>query len=123
VIRIRNSVTATAIVVSLLSFASVAFPQSPSGQPDPRLERSISELMRRGEYASSDDSGGVFRNGPALEEYEFTRRFKGLLGALLSFADTYNSGHIVDAEKAKAVRRALRELEKSEWFNPRKADN
>ena len=111
-----------AILASLLSFAWAAYPQSPSGQPDPRLEKSISEVVTHGEDTPSDDLGRVLKNAAALEEHEFVRRFNGLIDALFSFADTYNSGHVVDARKAKAVRKALRDLEKSEWFNPRKAD-
>jgi hypothetical protein len=56
------------------------------------------------------------------EEHEFVRRFNNLFSALLNFASNYNSGHVIDAKRAKAVRKAQRDLEKSEWFNPRKAD-
>jgi hypothetical protein len=56
------------------------------------------------------------------EEHEFVRRFNNLFSALLNFAANYNTGHVIDAKRAKAVRKALRDLEKSEWFNPRKAD-
>src|SRR5882762_6102790 len=61
------------------------------------------------------------RSESVLKERDFVRRFNNLFSALLSFATNYN-GHVIDAKRAKAVRKALRELEKSEWFNPRKAE-
>ena len=61
------------------------------------------------------------RSEAVLKEHDFVRRFNNLFSALLDFASNYN-GHVVDAKRAKAVRKALRELEKSEWFNPRKAE-
>ena len=56
-----------------------------------------------------------------LREHEFVPRFNNLFNALRNFASNYN-GHVIDAKRAKAVRKALRDLEKSEWFNPRKAE-
>jgi hypothetical protein len=41
---------------------------------------------------------------------------------LFDFASGYNAGHVIGAKKAKAVRKALRELEKSDWFRPAKED-
>jgi len=61
------------------------------------------------------------RSEALLKEHDFVRRFNNLFSALLSFASSYN-GHVIDAKRAKAVRKALRDLEKSEWFNPRKAE-
>jgi len=56
----------------------------------------------------------------AYEEREFIQRLNGLSRALTDFAATYKSGQ-VDLKKVKAVRKALHELEKSEWFRPQKA--
>ena len=67
-------------------------------------------------------SGFVGSGDLKEEEHEFARRFNNLFSALLNFASNYNSGHVIDAKRAKAVRKALRDLEKSEWFNPRKVD-
>jgi hypothetical protein len=55
-----------------------------------------------------------------FEEREFLDRLKGLSKALADFAATYKSGE-VDLRKVKAVRKAMHELEKSEWFRPQKA--
>jgi hypothetical protein len=47
------------------------------------------------------------------------KRLKGLSKALADFAAAYKSGE-VDLRKVKAVRKAMHELEKSEWFRPQK---
>jgi hypothetical protein len=52
-----------------------------------------------------------------FEQQDFLRRFSGLATALSDFAHTYNSRGVVDVRKVKAIRKALREIEKSEWFN------
>jgi hypothetical protein len=62
------------------------------------------------------------RQEVAYEQREFAKRFNGLLTTLFDFASSYNAGHVIDAKKAKAVRKALRELEKSDWFRPVKGD-
>jgi hypothetical protein len=56
----------------------------------------------------------------AYEERQFIQRLNGLSRALTDFAATYKSGQ-VDLKKAKTLRKALHELEKSEWFRPQKA--
>ena len=52
------------------------------------------------------------------EEQEFTQRFNELVFALQSFSETYNSGHVIDVKRVKAIKKAWRELEKSDWFKP-----
>jgi hypothetical protein len=52
-----------------------------------------------------------------FEQQDFLRRFNGLAAALSDFAHNYNSRGVVDVKKIKAIRKALRELEKSDWFN------
>jgi hypothetical protein len=56
----------------------------------------------------------------AYEEYEFIQRLHRLSRALRDFAAAYRDGQI-DLKKVKAVRKAMQELEKSEWFRPQKA--
>lgn len=55
------------------------------------------------------------------EQQDFLRRFNGLAAALSEFAHTYNSRGVVDVKKVKAIRRALREFEKSDWFTQKEA--
>jgi hypothetical protein len=61
-------------------------------------------------------------DGSLYEEQQFTQRFNKLVSALQSFSDTYNSGHIIDVQRVKAIKKAWRELGKSDWFRPEKAD-
>ena len=56
----------------------------------------------------------------ADEERDFVLRLNGLSRALNAFVDDYKSGQ-VDLKKVKALRKAMRELEKTEWFKPPKA--
>src|SRR5579871_2163383 len=55
----------------------------------------------------------------AYEEREFILRLNGLARALSAFTETYQSGK-VDLKKVKALRKAMHELEKSEWFRSSK---
>jgi hypothetical protein len=56
------------------------------------------------------------------EELKFTKRFNNLVRALRAFSNSYNVGHVINAKQAKAVRKALRDLEKSEWFHSSAAE-
>jgi hypothetical protein len=56
----------------------------------------------------------------AAEEREFIQRLNGLSRSLSDFAETYKGGQ-VDLKKVKALRKAMHEFEKSEWFRPSKA--
>ena len=53
------------------------------------------------------------------EEKEFLRRFNGLITAITDFSNTYNSRGVIDVRKVRAIRKAWRELEKSDWFSPK----
>jgi hypothetical protein len=50
------------------------------------------------------------------DEQEFYRRFNRLATALTDFSKTYNSRGVIDVKKIKAIRKALRDFEKSDWF-------
>jgi hypothetical protein len=54
------------------------------------------------------------------EKREFIQRLNGLASALNDFTAAYKSG-VVDYKKVKELRKALQELQKSEWFKPQKA--
>jgi hypothetical protein len=56
----------------------------------------------------------------AAEDREFIQRLDGLSRALSDFAKTYKSGQ-VDLKKVKMLRKAMQDLEKSEWFKPPRA--
>jgi hypothetical protein len=63
-----------------------------------------------------------FRKQVEYEEHEFANRFNKLMEALRQFSATYNSGHTINVKEVKAVRKAWRELERSEWFRPYKGE-
>jgi hypothetical protein len=53
----------------------------------------------------------------AREEHELILRYNGLARALNDFVAAYRAGQ-VDLKKARAVRKALQDMEKFEWFKP-----
>jgi hypothetical protein len=53
------------------------------------------------------------------EEQELFRRFNRLAEALTEFSKTYNSLGVIDVKKVKAIRKAMHDLEKSDWFGPK----
>lgn len=95
----------------------------PARAAEPRQHKPPSGLLE-----SSDNSGFLtldedpFKQDAAYEELEFTRRFNNLVRALRDFSNTYNAGHVINVKQAKAVRKALRDLEKWEWFHAEKAE-
>jgi hypothetical protein len=53
----------------------------------------------------------------AYQERELMQRYDELARALNGFIAAYKAGQI-DVKRAKAVRKALHDLEKLEWFKP-----
>jgi hypothetical protein len=103
----------TSAILFLLAFqAGTGHPASPARQP--RFQGEAPPQVLPGFATESQQE-----ENPALEEHEFMQRLNGLSKALNDFAATYKSGE-VDLRKVKAVRKAMRELEKSEWFKPPK---
>jgi hypothetical protein len=41
---------------------------------------------------------------------------------LREFSETYNASHVINAKYAKAVRKAMQQLEKSDWFKVQKGE-
>ena len=103
----------TAILFLLAFQAGAGHPTSLVRLPGSQGEAASSVLP--GIATESQEEAPTF-----FEEREFMERLKGLSKALADFAATYKSGE-VDLRKVKAVRKAMRELEKSEWFRPQKA--
>ena len=116
---IRKFTTAATLLACLFQPAPAANPPSSSAPLHSQIERPESGFVGIGEDKTHTEED---RYEAVEEEHEFVRRFNNLFSALLNFASNYNTGHVIDAKRAKAVRKALRDLEKSEWFNPRKAE-
>jgi hypothetical protein len=57
----------------------------------------------------------------AYQERELTQRYNELARALNGFVAAYKAGQI-DVKKARAVRKALHDLEKLEWFKPQHSE-
>jgi hypothetical protein len=62
-------------------------------------------------------AGEERRREAQYEEQELLRRVNGLATALTDFSSTYSSRHVIDVKQVKAIRKALRELEKSDWLS------
>ena len=99
----------TAILFLLVFQAGIAHP-TPREQRD-QMNAFATVMPDYGEDSAAHEA--------ASEEREFVQRLDRLARALNAFAATYKSGQ-VDLNNVKAVRKALHELEKSEWFKPQK---
>ena len=113
---------ATCVLAVPLPLAGADIPQSASRPLHTQLRGPGSALAGSVEDSATSDAEEAARNEAARQEQEFVDRFNNLFSALVNFAHSYNAGHVVDVKRAKAVRKALRELEKADWFNPRKSD-
>jgi len=69
---------------------------------------------------SSNDE--TFQNDLEYEERQFVQRIDNLIAALANFSSSYKTRHVIDVKKVRAVRKALREINKSEWFKLEKKD-
>jgi hypothetical protein len=61
-------------------------------------------------------AGEERRREAQYEELELLRRVNVLATALRDFSSTYSSRRVIDVKQIKAIRKALRELEKSDWL-------
>lgn len=68
------------------------------------------------------DAEQSLRKQVEYEEREFINRFNSLVDALRDFSSTCNAGHTIDVKKVTALRKAWRQLEKSDWFRPNKGE-
>ena len=57
----------------------------------------------------------------AFQGRELMQRYNELARALNDFVEAYEAGQI-DAKKARAVRKALHDLEKLQWFKPQHSE-
>ena len=100
--------TATAILLCLLQDGSAPSQQTPFTVTCP--------LCLEDPVAAAE----AHRRQAKYEEQELLRRVNGLATALRDFSNTYNSRHVIDVRQIKALRKAMRELEKSDWLSPKK---
>lgn len=83
--------------------------------PD-RMEREIA-LWQGSQAADQAAVKQKQKREATYEEQQFINKFNHLVGVLEDFAKKYNEGRTVDLKKVKAVKKAWRDLEKSDmWF-------
>jgi hypothetical protein len=100
-----------AIVFGLCFFQVTGGMNSPSGLDRGVLARQVRQM------ADAQATGQAEKREAAYEERQFVDKFNHLLDVLQVFAKQYNEGHTLDLKKVKAVKKAWRELEKSDkWF-------
>ena len=102
----------TTILLLLLCQAGIAHPSAPVRSPTPQVNTAAPFVLDVPDESPADEA--------VFEEREFVRHLNGLLQVLNDFATTYKAG-FVDVKKVKAVRKALHDLEKSEWFKSQRA--
>lgn len=79
------------------------------------------DLQRMSAFASRVDAAQA-QHEAAWQQRDFEERFNRLIDTMKDFADCYNRDRAIDVKKAEAVRRAWRELERSEgWFRSKKS--
>ena len=86
-----------AITLILLCRAGMSHPAVAADIPDPQ------------DYSQAAQA--------AYQEHELMQRYNELARALNGFVAAYKAGQI-DVRRAKAVRKALHDLERLEWFKP-----
>ena len=99
------------IVIAITSLLILPVLQVGAADPPPSIG-----MHGSGAASFPHDSGSWDES--LYEEQEFAQRFNKLVFALQSFSKTYNSGHVVDVKRVKAIKKAWHELEKSGWFKP-----
>jgi hypothetical protein len=110
-IHLEFRTLSTAILLLVMFQAGTMYPTTP-----PRVQMS---QVKTPAAVSPDFAEEPPADEAADEEREFIRRLSGLSRALSAFAETYKRGQ-VDLKKVNAVRKAMHELEKSEWFRLQK---
>jgi hypothetical protein len=111
---------AATLFLYLVQVQDPGLPYSPHSPRSGQMQQSaLRSPTDGGEDSGSEDPR---RQEGVYEQREFVKRFNSLLNALVDFASSYNGGHAIDAKKAKAVRKAMRQLEKSDWFRPTKGE-
>ena len=82
--------------------------------PPNRLERSV--MMWQMQHPEDSARKQSVTREAQYEEQQFVNKFNNLLSTLREFVDQYNH-HVVDIKKLKAMKKAWRDLEKTDaWF-------
>ena len=84
------------------------------GPSSERLERDV--LAWQTAHMADPGKQQALTREAKYEEQQFATKFNNLLDSLRDFADQYNH-HVIDLKKLKALKKAWRDLEKTDaWF-------
>jgi|KBSSwiStaDraftv2_1062776.scaffolds.fasta_scaffold4206489_1 hypothetical protein len=96
------------VVLCLLLFQNADYKPSVSSAAD-AVKREV--RLREVAAALSDPHAKEY---VAVHDEAFVEKFNALINKLMDFSDSYKTRNAIDVKKAEAVRKAWRELEKSE---------
>ena len=103
------------IFVLLLLFQSADYsPALKASNDSQRRETQLREVAVASSRPTTSAAQENSKRYAAAREQEFIEKFNKLIYNLMEFADTYKSGHALDVKKAKLIRKAWLDLEKSE---------
>ena len=105
-----------AILLGSVLAALPALAQEPSAFP---TKLSFDASLSSPKFVPNPAEGSPM-DSEAFREHEFIQRLSSLSIALNDFIAAYKGGQI-DLKKVKALRKAMQEMEKSDWFRPQKA--
>jgi hypothetical protein len=111
----------TNVFLCLLQTVGAANPQSPGHRPPSQIEQAASEFESFDARIQLEPED-TLRQQAKYEEDQFVKRLNNLLSVLRDFSSSYNGGHVINVKKVKEVRKALNELEKSDWFRSYKGN-
>ena len=104
-----------AVFLLLLFFQNADYAPAIKATADTqRRETQLREVAASSSRPTSSIAEENRKQYAAAREQEFVEKFNKLIHNLMDFADSYKSGNALDVNKAKSIRKAWIELEKSE---------
>jgi hypothetical protein len=111
---VRYLVLTVSFILFAFHAAQAAEPHEPVPGPPFLVQKPASGPLESNENPRLLDSADSPNEDGEYEERQFARRFNNLVCALREFSETYNASHVINAKYAKAVRKAMQQLEKSD---------
>src|SRR6266404_4180899 len=104
-----------AVFLLLLFFQNADYAPALKASADTqRRETQLREVAAVSNRPTSSAAEENSKRYAAAREQEFVEKFNKLINNLMEFADSYKSSQAMDLKKAKAIRKAWLDLEKSE---------
>jgi hypothetical protein len=112
---------ASAVTEALSMFTTLFFTMSLAWQSGITADRERFDLIEKMyETQAHHEALGraLERQFDSIRQRQFEKRFNDMARALADFGETWNQSHRVDERKAKRLKKAWRDLGKSDgWFN------